>query len=107
MTTKEILVRRLEQLEEKGLERTIVITELPFVIEEDDIKKHLSGCGKITNVEVKRSAALVFSCAIVEFGKKKSVKSALQKAEGQTFGGEFEVVAQSAKEFMQSTTTTS
>eukprot|EP00761_Pharyngomonas_kirbyi_P014843 gb/GECH01014874.1/.p1 GENE.gb/GECH01014874.1/~~gb/GECH01014874.1/.p1 ORF type:complete len:127 (+),score=18.38 gb/GECH01014874.1/:1-381(+) len=101
MTTKEILKRRLEELEEKdpkALDRVVVVLELPFVVDEDEVKSFFKPCGSIKHVEIKRSGALVFSSAIVEFSKKNSVKSAVSKAE--SFSGEFDVVIIPGRAFL-------
>ena len=80
--------------ENKGaLQKVIVCLELPFVVEEKEIKKFFAKCGGgVKSIELYififfffliltkfsfRSGALVFSSAIVEFNKKGGVKEAV------------------------------
>lgn len=49
-TSKQILKERLESIKnekdgQKALQKSIVVLELPFVVEEREIKKYFSRCG--------------------------------------------------------------
>eukprot|EP01080_Neovahlkampfia_damariscottae_P002645 gene2645-3842_t len=104
-TTKALLKEKLQALqdESKGaLQKVIVCLELPFVVEEKEIKKFFAKCGGgVKSIELFRSGALVFSSAIVEFNKKGGVKEALTLAHSVQFGGEFEVLVFGAEDFLE------
>ncbi len=66
--------------DEKRLSRIVIVFELPFVVDENDIRKWFSKVGGIKNMEIFRSGALVFSTAIIELQKKSGVKKACELA---------------------------
>lgn len=79
----------------------MILFELPFVIDENDIRKFFSKvAGGVKSLEVYRSGALVFSTAIIELNQKKGVKKALELAESGSISGEFDVILMPATDFM-------
>jgi hypothetical protein len=79
----------------------VIVFELPFVIDETDIKKFFAKvAGGVKSLEVYRSGALVFSTAIIELNQKKGVKKAIELAESGSISGEFDVILMSASEFL-------
>lgn len=81
----------------------VVVSELPFVVDEEDIRSFFAGpVGTVKRVFVLRTGALIFNSALIEFHKKSHVQKAISLAmQGMAFGGEFDIIIQSAEDFLQ------
>lgn len=81
----------------------IVVFELPFVVDEEDITRFFAKTiGQVRRVHIIRTGALIFSSALIEFQKKSHVQKAIALAmQGLSFSGEFEVILQSAEDFLE------
>lgn len=83
----------------------VVLFELPFVVDESDVRKWFSKCGGgVKSMEVYRSGALVFSTALIELQQKKGVKKAIELANNtnsSNINGEFDIIIMSATDFLE------
>ncbi|KAL9645426.1 hypothetical protein ABK040_002624 [Willaertia magna] len=106
-TSRALIKSKLEEIQnskdgEKLLKKTIVVFELPFVIEEQQIKDYFEkATGGISSVELFKASALVFTAAIIQFNKEKGAEKALEIAKHGASIGEFDGVAQTAQDVLQ------
>lgn len=107
VTSKTLIKEKLESIantDKKKIERMVILFELPFVVDESDIRKWFSKCGGVKSMEVYRSGALVFSTALIELQQKKGVKKAIElasNANSSNINGEFDIIIMSAIDFLE------
>ncbi|KAL9645250.1 hypothetical protein ABK040_002450 [Willaertia magna] len=98
-----LLKRKLNEEKDKDpefLKRAIVVLELPFVVDENQVQNFFKKCdGGLKRLEIIRSGALVFSAAFIEFNKQKGKKKAMELSD--KVGQEYDVIIVPAEDFLE------
>jgi RNA recognition motif-containing protein len=76
-----------ESLKPNDYEKTIFIGNLPWVVQEEDLRKHFEDCGKILNVRIIRDSVSLIGkgFAYIMFETKEFMKKAIADKNGSLF----------------------